>query len=223
MHQTPFSQTTRVYNCYLYCFHRDDDPRKHEWFKSINFARLEAGLIDPPWVPKPNVVYAKDTGDIAEFSEIKGIEFDANDEKFFKEFGTGAVSFAWQTEMIDSGLFDELNDPNRKESAGGLDDDKKSGTCTLLWEDQSSHPVQNSPANAFSGITNMNETVLCVEEEWAVTGKRWDVSHCSIEGDTYCFSCTATWSKKQSRQTMVDWALDQSGKFFSAVPLYHVK
>ena len=43
-----------------------DDPRKHEWFKAINFPRLEAGLVDPPWVPKPNVVYAKDTGDIAE-------------------------------------------------------------------------------------------------------------------------------------------------------------
>ncbi|XP_059419863.1 rhodopsin kinase grk7a-like [Carassius carassius] len=111
---------------------KSDDPRKHEWFKSINFARLEAGLIDPPWVPKPNVVYAKDTGDIAEFSEIKGIEFDAKDEKFFKEFSTGAVSIAWQKEMIDTGLFDELSDPNRKESCGGFDDDKKSGTCTLL-------------------------------------------------------------------------------------------
>lgn len=109
-----------------------EDPRKHEWFKTINFPRLEAGLIDPPWVPKPNVVYAKDTGDIAEFSEIKGIEFDANDEKFFKEFSTGAVPIPWQQEMIETGLFDELNDPNRKEGGGGLDDDKKSGTCTLL-------------------------------------------------------------------------------------------
>ncbi|XP_051984872.1 rhodopsin kinase grk7a [Xyrauchen texanus] len=111
---------------------KSDDPRKHEWFKSINFARLEAGLIDPPWVPKPNVVYAKDTGDIAEFSEIKGIEFDAKDDTFFKEFSTGAIPIAWQMEMIDTGLFDELSDPNRKESAAGLDDDKKSGTCTLL-------------------------------------------------------------------------------------------
>ncbi|XP_062411648.1 rhodopsin kinase grk7a [Sardina pilchardus] len=109
-----------------------EDPRKHEFFKSINFPRLEAGLTDPPWVPKPNVVYAKDTGDIAEFSEIKGIVFDDKDDKFFKEFSTGAVSIPWQEEMIETGLFDELNDPNRKESAGGLDDEKKSGTCTLL-------------------------------------------------------------------------------------------
>ncbi|KAG9343630.1 hypothetical protein JZ751_013800 [Albula glossodonta] len=111
---------------------KDDDPRKHEWFKSINFARLEAGVIEPPWVPKPNVVYAKDTGDIAEFSDIRGVELDAKDDKFFKEFSTGAVPIAWQQEMIESGLFDDLNDPNRKESAAGLDDEKKSGTCTLL-------------------------------------------------------------------------------------------
>lgn len=109
-----------------------EDPRKHEWFKKINFPRLEAGLVDPPWVPKPNVVYAKDTDDIAEFSEIKGIEFDANDNKFFKEFSTGAVPIQWQQEMIETGLFDELNDPNRKEGGGDADGDKKSGTCILL-------------------------------------------------------------------------------------------
>lgn len=107
-----------------------EDPRKHAWFKSINFPRLEAGLVDPPWVPKPNVVYAKDTGDIAEFSDVKGIVFDDKDNKFFQEFNTGAVPIQWQQEMIDTGLFDELSDPNRKE--GVVDDDKKSGTCIML-------------------------------------------------------------------------------------------
>lgn len=114
------------------CFHRGDDPRKHEWFKSVNFPRLEAGLVPPPWLPKPNVVYAKDATDIAEFSDVKGIEFNAKDEKLFQEFSTGAISIPWQKEMIDTGLFDELNDPHRKESSTGLDLDKKSGTCTLL-------------------------------------------------------------------------------------------
>ncbi|KAG1938757.1 rhodopsin kinase grk7-b [Pimephales promelas] len=112
-----------------------DDPRKHEFFESINIRRLEAGLITPPWVPKPNVVYAKDTGDIRDFSEVKGIEFDANDEKFFKECSTGAVPIPWQQEMIDSGLFDELNDPDRKKLSAGLndhDDEQKSKSCTLL-------------------------------------------------------------------------------------------
>lgn len=112
-----------------------DDPRKHEWFKSINFARLEAGLVEPPWTPKPNVVYAKDTGDIHDFSEVRGaMEFDSSDQKFFKEFSTGAVSIPWQQEMIDSGLFDELNDPSRLDSSTALvtGDEKKSKSCTLL-------------------------------------------------------------------------------------------
>ncbi|XP_036392811.1 rhodopsin kinase grk7a-like [Megalops cyprinoides] len=111
---------------------KGDDPRKHDWFKSINFPRLEAGLIEAPWVPKPNVVYAKDTDDIRDFSEVKGIEFDAEDEKFFKEFSTGAVSIPWQREMIDSGLFEELNNPSQKQSITSLDHENKSNTCTLL-------------------------------------------------------------------------------------------
>ncbi|CAL1579363.1 unnamed protein product [Knipowitschia caucasica] len=109
-----------------------EDPRKHEWFKSINFPRLEAGLTTPPWVPKPNVVYAKDTGDIAEFSDIKGVVLDNNDEKFFKEFGTGAVPIQWQKEMMESGLFEELNDPNRKEAPAGGEESQKSGTCVIM-------------------------------------------------------------------------------------------
>uniref|UniRef100_A0A673L9U4 G protein-coupled receptor kinase n=1 Tax=Sinocyclocheilus rhinocerous TaxID=307959 RepID=A0A673L9U4_9TELE len=99
-----------------------DDPQKHEFFKSINIPRL----IAPPWVPKPNVVYAKDTGNIRDFSEVKGVEFDVNDEKFFKEFSTGAVPIPWQQEMIDSRLFDELNDPNRKKAGPDDDDEQKS-------------------------------------------------------------------------------------------------
>ncbi|XP_032401969.1 rhodopsin kinase grk7-b [Xiphophorus hellerii] len=90
---------------------RDDDPRTHTFFKNINFHRLEAGLVEPPWVPKPNVVYSKDSEDFRDNSEIKDVKFDAKDEKFFKEFSTGAVSVRWQREIIDSGVFDELNNP----------------------------------------------------------------------------------------------------------------
>ncbi|XP_062988233.1 rhodopsin kinase GRK7 [Elgaria multicarinata webbii] len=105
----------------------DDDPRKHVFFKSINFHRLEAGLIDPPFVPDPSVVYAKDVADIADFSEVRGIEFDDKDKKFFKKFSTGAVPIPWQEEVIETGLFEELNDPNRV--VGG---ESKSGVCLLL-------------------------------------------------------------------------------------------
>lgn len=82
--------------------------------------------------PKPNVVYAKVTDDIQEFSEVKGVEFDANDKTFFKELSTGAVPIPWQQEMIDSRLFDELNDPNRKKVGLDDDDEQKSKSCTLL-------------------------------------------------------------------------------------------
>ncbi|XP_003218299.1 rhodopsin kinase GRK7 [Anolis carolinensis] len=105
----------------------DDDPRKHPFFKSINFHRLEAGLIDPPFVPDPSVVYAKDVADIADFSEVRGIEFDDKDKKFFKKFATGAVPIPWQEEVIETGLFDELNNPHRVVGV-----ESKSGVCVLL-------------------------------------------------------------------------------------------
>ncbi|XP_042316269.1 rhodopsin kinase GRK7 [Sceloporus undulatus] len=105
----------------------DDDPRKHSFFKTINFHRLEAGLIDPPFVPDPSVVYAKDVADIADFSEVRGIEFDDKDKQFFKKFATGAIPIPWQEEVIETGLFDDLNDPNRVVAV-----ESKSGVCLLL-------------------------------------------------------------------------------------------
>ncbi|KAM4695109.1 rhodopsin kinase GRK7 [Discoglossus pictus] len=111
----------------------DDDPRKHSFFKSINFHRLEAGMVDPPFVPDPSVVYAKDIADIADFSEIRGVEFDEKDAKFFKRFATGAVPISWQQEIIDTGLYDELNDPNRVASGGYMNSSgERSGVCSIL-------------------------------------------------------------------------------------------
>lgn len=66
--------------------------------------------MEPPWVPKPNVVYAKDVDELQDNSEVKDVKLEPKDEKFFKEFSTGAVSVQWQKEMIESGVFDELND-----------------------------------------------------------------------------------------------------------------
>ncbi|XP_071353311.1 rhodopsin kinase grk7-b [Trachinotus anak] len=87
------------------------DPRNHVFFKSINFHHLEAGLVEPPWVPKASVVYAKDMDKFTHTSEDHDIELDDKDEKFFLEFSTGTVSIQWQKEMIQSGVFDHLNDP----------------------------------------------------------------------------------------------------------------
>uniref|UniRef100_A0A7N6FJ72 G protein-coupled receptor kinase n=1 Tax=Anabas testudineus TaxID=64144 RepID=A0A7N6FJ72_ANATE len=101
------------------------DPRNHAFFNSINFHRLEVGLVPPPWVPKSDVVYAKDVNEVKDSSEVQHVELDAKDEKFFKEFSTGAVPIQWQKEMIDSGVFDELD---------GLDCDAafKSSMCIIL-------------------------------------------------------------------------------------------
>lgn len=111
----------------------DDDPRKHSFFKTINFQRLEAGMVDPPFVPDPSVVYAKDIADIADFSEVRGIDFDEKDAKFFKRFATGAVPISWQQEIIDTGLFDELNDPNRESSGRYMSSgERKSGVCSII-------------------------------------------------------------------------------------------
>lgn len=109
---------------------KSDDPRQHPFFKTINFARLEAGLVEPPFVPDPSVVYAKDIAEIEDFSEVRGIEFDDKDKKFFQRFATGAVPIAWQEEIIETGLFEELNDPNRP--AGWDGNSSKSGVCLLL-------------------------------------------------------------------------------------------
>ncbi|XP_013361700.1 PREDICTED: G protein-coupled receptor kinase 7 [Chinchilla lanigera] len=108
-----------------------DDPRKHAFFQTINFPRLEAGLVEPPFVPDPSVVYAKDIDEIEDFSEVRGVEFDDQDKAFFKRFATGAVPIAWQEEILESGLFEELNDPNRP-AGSGKGDASKSGVCALL-------------------------------------------------------------------------------------------
>ncbi|XP_055151181.2 rhodopsin kinase GRK7 [Symphalangus syndactylus] len=110
---------------------KSDDPRKHHFFKTINFPRLEAGLIEPPFVPDPSVVYAKDIAEIDDFSEVRGVEFDDKDKQFFKNFATGAVPIAWQEEIIETGLFEELNDPNRPTGCGE-GNSPKSGVCLLL-------------------------------------------------------------------------------------------
>lgn len=78
-------------------------------------------------MPDPSVVYAKDVADIADFSEARGIEFDDKDTEFFKRFSTGAIPIPWQEEVIETGLFEDLNNPNRL-----TEGDSKSGICLLL-------------------------------------------------------------------------------------------
>uniref|UniRef100_A0A8C0XST4 Protein kinase domain-containing protein n=1 Tax=Castor canadensis TaxID=51338 RepID=A0A8C0XST4_CASCN len=58
-------------------------PRKHPFFKSINFPHLEAGLVEPPICAGP-------------FGEV------------LPKICDGAVPIAWQEEIIETGLFEEL-------------------------------------------------------------------------------------------------------------------
>ncbi|XP_017773127.1 PREDICTED: G protein-coupled receptor kinase 2 [Nicrophorus vespilloides] len=79
------------------------------FFQPIHWRRLEAGLIDPPFSPDPHAVYAKDVLDIEQFSTVKGVNIDESDSSFYSKFNTGCVSIPWQTEMIETDCFRQLN------------------------------------------------------------------------------------------------------------------
>ncbi|XP_037295730.1 G protein-coupled receptor kinase 2 isoform X2 [Manduca sexta] len=83
--------------------------KAHRFFSMLNWARLEAGMVSAPFVPDPHAVYAKDVLDIEQFSTVKGVNLDAADDTFYGKFNTGSVSIPWQTEMIETGCFTELN------------------------------------------------------------------------------------------------------------------
>ncbi len=99
----------------------------HQWFNDINWRRLDAGKEQPEFVPDQHAVYAKDVLDIEQFSTVKGVNLDARDDSFYAKFNTGAVSIAWQNEMLETKVFDDLNlfgqtpaDPAAVAAAGGV-------------------------------------------------------------------------------------------------------
>ncbi|XP_076794454.1 G protein-coupled receptor kinase 4 isoform X11 [Arvicanthis niloticus] len=84
--------------------------KRHPIFKNINFSRLEANMLDPPFIPDPQAIYCKDILDIGQFSVVKGVSLDTNDEAFYTQFATGCVTIPWQNEMIESGCFKDINE-----------------------------------------------------------------------------------------------------------------
>ncbi|XP_008683150.1 rhodopsin kinase GRK1 [Ursus americanus] len=86
-----------------------DGLRANPLFKDINWRQLEAGMLTPPFVPDSRTVYAKNIQDVGAFSTVKGVAFDKADAEFFQEFATGSCSIPWQEEMIETGVFAELN------------------------------------------------------------------------------------------------------------------
>ncbi|NXW60068.1 GRK5 kinase, partial [Eurystomus gularis] len=111
------------------------EVKRHPFFRTINFKRLEAGIMAPsfvpdvrgraghppglgmspvlpltaPWLPQPRAVYCKDVLDIEQFSTVKGVNLDQTDNDFYAKFATGSVSIPWQNEMIETECFKDLN------------------------------------------------------------------------------------------------------------------
>ncbi|KAG9349654.1 hypothetical protein JZ751_028102 [Albula glossodonta] len=115
-----------------------DELRAHPFFSEINWRKLNAGILPPPFVPDSKTVYAKDLDDVGAFSTVKGIELEDKDKDFFDEFASGNISIPWQEEMIETGVFGELNvwgpgggvpDDLRRESI--YEQPPKSSTCCV--------------------------------------------------------------------------------------------
>ncbi|KFO35026.1 rhodopsin kinase GRK1 [Fukomys damarensis] len=86
-----------------------DRLRAHVLFGAIGWRQLEAGVLIPPFIPDSRTVYAKSIQDVGAFSTVKGVVFDKADTDFFQEFASGNCSIPWQEEMIETGIFGELN------------------------------------------------------------------------------------------------------------------
>lgn len=54
-------------------------------------------------------MYAKDVLDIEQFSTVKGVNLDESDDSFYKKFNAGCISIPWQSEMIETECFKEIN------------------------------------------------------------------------------------------------------------------
>ncbi|VDL63943.1 unnamed protein product [Hymenolepis diminuta] len=147
----------------LGCNERDALAVKaHPWFQGINWKRLEAGLIEPPFTPDPHAVYAKDVLDIEQFSTVKGVKIESEDINFYRKFCSGAVSIPWQQETE---CFDDLNifyNPdgtlvaNLNEQMPPLDEDSpKSHCCFPFFASSTSSSNHNSKKNTRSKSGSM--------------------------------------------------------------------
>jgi G protein-coupled receptor kinase len=87
------------------------DVMNHSWFSSVNWKRMERLKETPPVVPNPNIVYASNVGEFVTThrTNLKGIKIKEEDEELHNTFNTGAVSVQWQEEMIETGIFQDLN------------------------------------------------------------------------------------------------------------------
>uniref|UniRef100_A0A8C6FG06 G protein-coupled receptor kinase n=1 Tax=Moschus moschiferus TaxID=68415 RepID=A0A8C6FG06_MOSMO len=116
-----------------------DGLRTHPLFRDVSWRQLEAGMLTPPFVPDSRTVYAKNIQDVGAFSTVKGVAFDKADTEFFQEFASGTCPIPWQEEMIETGVFGDLNvwrpdgqmPDDMKGVSGGGSSSSKSGMCLL--------------------------------------------------------------------------------------------
>ncbi|XP_040481086.1 G protein-coupled receptor kinase 4 isoform X3 [Ursus maritimus] len=113
------------------------EVKAHPVFKDINFKRLEANILDPPFCPDPHAIYCKDVVDIEQFSTVRGVYLDTADDTFYSQFATGCVSIPWQNEMIESGCFKDINEDEPEEN------------MVLNVEEKMYHPVPKPKRGFF--------------------------------------------------------------------------
>uniref|UniRef100_A0A8C0DBB9 G protein-coupled receptor kinase n=1 Tax=Balaenoptera musculus TaxID=9771 RepID=A0A8C0DBB9_BALMU len=141
---------------------RAAEVKRHPFFRNMNFKRLEAGMLDPPFIPDPRAVYCKDVLDIEQFSTVKGVNLDHTDDDFYSKFSTGSVPIPWQSEMIETECFKELNvfGPN-----GTLSPDlnrshppepPKKGLLQRLFKRQHQNNSKSSPGSKTSFNHHIN-------------------------------------------------------------------
>ncbi|KAM6221811.1 G protein-coupled receptor kinase 4 [Rhynchocyon petersi] len=116
-----------------------EEVKRHPVFKDINFRRLEASMLDPPFCPDPHAVYCKDVREIDQFSSVKGVYLDTRDAEFYAKFVTGCVSIPWQNEIVESKCFRDLNESEAEETV-------------LRLEETTCPPVHSRKMGYFFGL-----------------------------------------------------------------------
>ena len=85
------------------------DVFEQPFFQTIHWPQLESGKMEAPYAIDPRAIYAKDVMDIDQFSSVRGIGLDETDQRFYEKFAIGAVPYAWQKEVIETSVYDDLN------------------------------------------------------------------------------------------------------------------
>ncbi|XP_073096416.1 G protein-coupled receptor kinase 5 isoform X3 [Manis javanica] len=111
---------------------------------------------------RPRAVYCKDVLDIEQFSTVKGVNLDHTDDDFYSKFSTGSVSIPWQSEMIETECFKELNvfGPNGTLSPdlnrSHLPDPPKKGLLQRIFKRQHQNNSKRTPNSKTSFNHHIN-------------------------------------------------------------------